>query len=178
MPRGGYRKPNDPASVSGPGKFSKRTDGQPKKVESLDSPDMQYGDRQMIESAQSAAPLRGAAGAPAPGGGRRLQGEAMGGGGLPSFLFDMESARPGEPVTTGLGMGAGAGPEALDAAQAPDDIREVVLDYLATEFQNPTAMKHLSALREEKAGGAAPMSPPTLPMAPPSLEEEESAPLA
>jgi hypothetical protein len=175
MPRGGYRKPNDPAPVSGPGKFSKRTDGQPKKVESLDSPDMQYGDRQMIEAAQSAAPLRGAAGG---GTGRRLQGEAMGGGGLPSFMFDMESANPGEPVTTGLDRGAGAGPEVLDAAQAPDDIREVVLDFLATEFQNPTAMKHLSALREEKAGSAAPMAPPTLPMGTPPLDEGLQEPTA
>jgi len=29
MPRGGYRKPGNPAPVSGPGKLSRRTDGGP-----------------------------------------------------------------------------------------------------------------------------------------------------
>lgn len=170
MPRGGDRKPEKPASVSGPGKFSKRTDGQVKRAPDLDTPGQQYGDRQIIEAAQAAAPLRGAAGAP--GGGRRLQGEAMSGGAIPSFIFEGESANPGEPVTTGLDRGAGPGSEVLDAQQAPDDIREVVLDYLATEFQNPTAMKHLSALRAEKAGSGPSIAPPILPMGTSPVEEE------
>lgn len=167
MARGGYRKPNKPASVSGPGRFSKRTDGQPRKVEGLDSPDMQYGDRQMLEAAQQAAPLRGAAGAPQ----RRMQGEAMTGGRLPSFIFDGESANPGEPATVGLGMGPGPGPEALEAAAPPDDIREVVLEYLATEFQNPTAQKHLADLRAESAAPAPIAQQLPQPMAP-ELDEE------
>lgn len=172
MPRGGYRKPEKPAAVSGPGKFSKRTDGQPKRAPDLDTPGQQYGDRQMIEAAQQAAPARGAAGAPM----RRMQGEAMTGGRLPSYLFDMESANPGEPVTTGLSMGPGAGPEALEASQAPDDIREVVLEYLATEFQNPTAQKHLADLRAEGAAPApiAQQMPQPMPAGPELNEEAES----
>lgn len=170
MPRGGYQKPESPSGVSGPGKFSKRTDGQAKRVEGLDNPDMQYGDRQMLEAGQSVAPVRGAAGAPV----RRMQGEALSGGRLPSFLLEGESANPLEAVTAGLPLGPGPGPEALDASTPPDDIREVVLQYLATEFQNPTAAKHLADLREEKAAPAPIQA--QMPIAPmPSEPELEQA---
>ena len=172
MARGGYRKPDRPAGVSGPGKFSKRTDGQAKRVEGLDSPEMNYGDRQMLEAGQGVAPVRGAAGAPI----RRMQGEAASGGRLPSFLFNMDSANPLEPATAGLDMGAGPGSDVLAASEPPDDIREVVLDYLANTFQNATAQQHLAALREERAATTGPATMAQVPMmAPPELDEEAVA---
>lgn len=171
MARGGYQKPDRPAGVSGPGKFSKRTDGQAKRVEGLDSPDMQYGDRQMLEAGQSVAPVRGAAGATV----RRMQGEALSGGRLPSYVLEGDSANPLEPVTSGLDIGMGPGSEVLEAGEPPEDIREVVLEYLATEFQNPQAAQHLARLREERAP-APPLAqqlPVGRPMPAPDLEAEE-----
>jgi len=100
MPSGGYRKPNNPAPVSGPGRLSRRTDGGPmdkQPVRAMPS-DGQYGARKASVDAQSAAPM--AAAQPA------AQGPALAG------IFD-PTARPNEPITAGNVLGAGPGPEAL-----------------------------------------------------------------
>jgi hypothetical protein len=49
MLRGGYRKPDKPAAVSGPGKFSKRTDGQPTAAPVIDTPGQRFGAPQMLD---------------------------------------------------------------------------------------------------------------------------------
>lgn len=177
MPRGGYQKPSKPAAVSGPGKFSKRTDGQPSRAPDLDTPGQQFGDRERLEAAQRAVPAAGAQGATVQ---RNLRGSVPTRGKLPGFLFG-ESAIPDEPGTTGLPMGPGAGPEALAAAEPPDDIREVVLDYLANTFQNATAVRHLADIRAERSAP----TPPSAMQVPlgPSLEstptpEEPTEPTA
>lgn len=102
---GGYRRPSDPAPVSGPGRLSRRTDGQP----IMDAPGGEYGDRQALHELQQAAPL---ASAPAPAGstgpGIDLSGVVP---------LSAPSAQPDVPVTSGANAGAGPG---MDALGLPD----------------------------------------------------------
>ncbi len=145
MARGGYQPPSSPAGASGPGRFSKRTDGQAVRVDSLDNPDVQYGQRSMLEGAQKIAPLRGAEGA-----GRRPTGEQAVSRQLPPWLFEQDSARPLEPPTAGLSIGAGPGPEALSASEPSPDVREQVLEGLWLNYGNEQARQMLVELRDER----------------------------
>lgn len=99
MARGGYRKPEHPAPVSGPGAMSRRTDGGPTQPV-RDLPNPQYGEQQAFHDIQASAPMEGAS-TPAP-----------------SVPFDASSTRPNEPVTAGAAAGPGPGPEA--AGLTPD----------------------------------------------------------
>lgn len=94
--QGGYRKPENPAPVSGPGALSQRTDGGPTQGAKY-MPGMPYGENTM--SQQTAAPMAGKA-EPAP-----ME--------MPTPLM-APSSRPNEPVTNGIDMGPGAGSEALN----------------------------------------------------------------
>lgn len=93
---GGYRKPSNPAPVSGPGSLSRRTDGgagQPVRV----APGGEYGSRQEMEQLQSGAEMQGGGGAaPLP---------------QPTPLT-APTERPDEPITAGAALGPGVGPEA------------------------------------------------------------------
>lgn len=162
MPRGGYQSPANPAPVSGPGKFSKRTDGgaQPIKEPSIDDPTLEYGDRGRLTDAQRIA--HAAAGQGASVTGRRPTGSVGSGTKLPPWLFQGDSERPGEPGSAGLGMGPGPGPEALQAAQPADDVREQVLEYLAQNFGSPGAVKMLTEIRNEKAAATGPGAAPAV----------------
>lgn len=98
-PRGGYQAPANPAPVSGPGRLSQRTDGQP--VQQL--PDADYGEQATFRSDQQGAPM-----AATPDGG------AVAPADLSAVVpFGAPSQRPTEPVTAGAPAGAGPGPEAL-----------------------------------------------------------------
>ena len=110
---GGYRKPSQPAPVSGPGAGSKRTDGGPAQ-KLRDLPDAQYGEAATFRSLQEKAPLAQTPSAKAPSGVAR-------GGGAGSGLvpFGAPTARPDEPVDTGLGLGA-AGVSAAEQMEAGD----------------------------------------------------------
>lgn len=151
MPRGGYQKPSNPAAVSGPGKFSRRTDGGQKVVEpDIDNPDLQYGDRSMLEDAQRRTPLKGSQGARvASGAERRPQGSALDGK-LPPWLTTTPDPHPDEPTTAGLASGPGPGPEVLDAATPPEDIREVVLQWMVQQYGNPDVARMLNDMRNER----------------------------
>lgn len=85
---GGYRKPGNPAPVSGPGALSARTDGGATSQPAMVASGGAYGDRQEMESIQGGAPM--AARPPLPG------------------LGD-PSARPDEAITAGADAGAGVG---------------------------------------------------------------------
>lgn len=77
-----------------------------------------YGQAGQQLAAQRAVPLAPAGAAQQPGGGAPAQ-AAPGSAGP----FDRPSDRPGEPITSGLPVGPGAGPEALgNLGQAPDDM--------------------------------------------------------
>ena len=114
---GGYRRPGNPAPVSGPGKYSKRTDGrQPQRIASGGD----YGERQEMESLQAGAPMRetgSAAQAAAP----------MAAPIDPSSLtpLDAPTARPDEPVVAGMEQFTATPPSQLD-----DQTRERLRTYL------------------------------------------------
>lgn len=97
MARGGYRKPNNPAPVSGPGALSQRTDGGATEGFTQGQATytgLPYGQNKEINQQQSQAPMAAAA--------------------MPPILSLSEpSMRPDEPMTTGINMGAGAGREAM-----------------------------------------------------------------
>ena len=96
--RGGYRKPSQPAAVSGPGALSQRTDGKQPEVR---IPDMPYGQQQALQDQQSQAPLGDSGGANAP---FPMQGQAAG----PDLFTPTEF--PNEPITEGVPVGPGVGP--------------------------------------------------------------------
>lgn len=124
MASGGYRQPNNPAPVSGPGALSRRTDGpqgggQPVRAPSGGA----YGSRQELEQLQQAAPLSaspgGDVGAPAP----VDVTEGLVGFGEPTQM-------PDEPVTAGAALGDGPGLEALGLPNQPDDDMRALVKYL------------------------------------------------
>lgn len=110
---GGYRKPNNPATTSGPGRLSRRTDGGPgQPIRELGDP--AYGEQQTFREAQQSAPM-----ASTPGG---APGQLV----MPANLANVTplsapTARPGEPVTSGAPLGAGPGPAAAGIGQQRPD---------------------------------------------------------
>jgi len=163
MPSGGYRKPKGAQPASGPGKFSKRTDAQAVQTPKLSGSDLQSGDVGMLQNAQKIAPLPQGVNRPALGQQRQLQGSPLQGGKLPPYLFDTPTALPGTPDTSGLSSGAGPGPESLDSAIPPDDVREKVMDYIFRTFDNKDAEQWLIDYRNERAAASQPPMgvPPT-----------------
>lgn len=178
MGRGGNRVPRDRTpQVSGPGRFSRRSDNQPVDVPRVgDSEDLQHGDRQRLEAAQRQVGIPRAP-APSPQGLPPVPGAGPTGGAgeLPPHLFSRDSARPDEPITAGLPFGPGAGPEAL--TQEPADDQEVVLQFLIDEFADEAAY---NMLQEKRGQQVAP--PPMMDDLPPDdsdldLEFTEEVPI-
>jgi len=105
---------NPRAGVSGPGRFSKRTDTPPSAY---------YG-----EGVETAAISSGAEKA-------KTRGIADNVGGRPAqapVSLGAPTERPQEPITTGVDVGPGAGSEALMMSQPPDDtnFRASIKEYL------------------------------------------------
>lgn len=99
---GGYRRPGNPASVSGPGALAKRTDGTPA-IGSAGGED--YGEAQALKDLQRDTPTQSVSAGGNPG--------RSGGMAMPTPTpFDAPSSNP-LPVTDGAALGPGAGPEAL-----------------------------------------------------------------
>lgn len=107
---GGYRRPSNPAPVSGPGALSKRTDGrQPVR----DLPNAKYGENAAFRDHQAAAPMNGDLGGSIPSGG------AAPGPDLSQIVpMGAESQFPDMPIEAGLSGGPGGGPMAPNA-QSP-----------------------------------------------------------
>jgi hypothetical protein len=109
--QGGYRKPATPAMVSGPGAFSQRTDGQPGTTEKQAARYIGGGEwgtnKAFNEDVVGAVPMAAAAGVPTAGS------PAM--PAMPPMPMDLlaGSEFPDEPLTTGVSIGDGAGPEVL-----------------------------------------------------------------
>jgi hypothetical protein len=59
MAKGGYRKPANPAAVSGPGSLSRRTDGGPIQGAKEIPGGGKYGERKALADMQSGAPMQG-----------------------------------------------------------------------------------------------------------------------
>jgi hypothetical protein len=100
MAQGGYRKPENPAPVSGPGALSQRTDGGPTQPAKYIS-GLPYGEGQATYDQQTAAPMA-SNNSPQP----TLQMPA------PTPLM-APTERPDEPVTAGIDIGPGPGSEVM-----------------------------------------------------------------
>lgn len=107
--RGGYRKPTNPAPVSGPGALSRRTDG---KQPVMPMTGGAYGDAQDMQQLQSGAPMAQTPSLAAP--------TAPTLADATSHLTPLgaPSAQPSTPVTDGAAMGPGQG---MGALQLPTD---------------------------------------------------------
>lgn len=95
MAQGGYRKPENPAPISGPGALSQRTDGSPTQSATY-MPGMPYGQNTMDQ--QTAAPMAGKPEIP------KME--------MPTPLM-APTTRPNEPITSGIDRGDGPGSSAL-----------------------------------------------------------------
>lgn len=91
MASGGPRVPSKPAAVSGPGRFSARTDTGPADVV---APGGSYGSRQQLEAQQAAAPVPTGGNTPAD-----VGPPGTVGGDVDVFG---PTQRPGEPATAGM----------------------------------------------------------------------------
>jgi hypothetical protein len=100
MAQGGYRKPENPAPISGPGALSQRTDGGPTQPAKYIS-GLPYGEGQATYDQQTAAPMA-SNNSPQP----TLQMPA------PTPLM-APTERPDEPVTAGIDIGPGPGSEVM-----------------------------------------------------------------
>lgn len=99
MARGGYRKPSNPAPVSGPGKLSRRTDGGAGSKQAMQEIRTgKYGESKALMEQQQGAPL---AGNPAP------NPQVKGSSRPPVTPLFAETSRPAEPITAGLPFGPG-----------------------------------------------------------------------
>ena len=123
MASGGYRQPNNPAPVSGPGAMSKRTDGGPGKQPVRAPSGGAYGERQNLEQLQQGAPLSASPGGDAASGPPVDQTAGLIGLGEPS-------QQPDVPVTAGAATGDGPGMEALGLPNQPDEDMRKLVQYL------------------------------------------------
>ena len=124
--QGGYRRPSNPAPVSGPGRMSRRTDGQGAMYISGG----EYGEGQEMMDLQTSAPMsredrqpqtpRPRRGNPAMGMDSRAQ---------VTPLFAPSEA-PDEPITAGAPFGPGPGPASALQMSRPVNNLEVVAKYL------------------------------------------------
>lgn len=116
--KGGYERPRNPAAVSGPGKFSRRTDGAPSEDSMKQAARYvsggEYGDGQEMMAIQQGAPMAAAPETP-----RRSV-----------TPLSAPTERPDEPVTAGAPVGPGPGPEVWEsqfpAPQEPDAVAAAV----------------------------------------------------
>jgi hypothetical protein len=101
-----------------PGKsYSNRTDLNSNKQAVTVAPNQTYGEGAAQARAQQAVPLPKAGGLPSLGSGSGSPPAPVPPGPVPGALgpLNRPTERPGEPITAGLPMGPGAGPEALSA---------------------------------------------------------------
>jgi hypothetical protein len=112
MARGGYRKPANPAPVSGPGALSRRTDGaQPV----MDMRGGKYGEGKELRELQGSAAMKQSADSARP--------PAAGANKVTPLFSPTE--RPEEPVTAGLPFGEG--PNIVQGAGRKPTLKETLL---------------------------------------------------
>ena len=130
--QGGYRKPNNPAPVSGPGSLSQRTDGGPTQPATY-IPGLPYGQGQETYNNQVAAPM---AGNPIP----QME--------MPTPLM-APTARPSEPITAGVDIGAGPGSEAKPKLPNPSyTIQDVIRNLIPYDPSGDAELIYRSLIDE------------------------------
>jgi hypothetical protein len=123
------------AGVSGPGKFSKRTDG-------LSFQPQEYGEGVQQAAIKSGAPLastpdvRGATNT------EIRQAVAQ----EPVTPLFAPSQRPDEPITAGIAMGAGPGPEVLGMTRTAEKLSDTLAKLLPFDDTGDIAILYQEAL--------------------------------
>lgn len=118
MASGGYRKPGKPAAVSGPGKYSRRTDGGPGETLVQAARYIQgdeYGESKELNELATSAPLSAGAGAP----------DVQTPEAAPPRNPQLTDAtgRPDEPVITGMSDPSLVTPPAMDGDELGAAVR-------------------------------------------------------
>ena len=132
--KGGYQKPNNPATFSGPGKFSQRTDGGPGDMRQpqRDIPSAGYGEGVETAAIQAGAPLSATGGA----GGMQPQ----------AIPFSAPTQRPDEPVTTGIDIGPGPGSNALMMQGSTTKTSDILAKMLPYDTDGTIAILYQQAI--------------------------------
>jgi len=134
--KGGYQKPNNPATFSGPGKFSQRTDGGPGDMRQpqRDIPSAGYGEGVETAAIQAGAPLSATGGA----GGMQPQ----------PIPFSAPTQRPDEPITSGIDMGPGPGSNILGMQRSPVKLSDTLASMLPYDTTGEVAVLYQAALSQ------------------------------
>ena len=110
-----------PAKVSGPGKFSQRTD-----QGKVDIPNADYGEQQAYQQLESGAPMAASSGQPSMASTPQLNlGQLFGGAGANVVPLSAPTQRPNEPVTT---------PAIPGIPQSQQDMSELASQLPVLEF--------------------------------------------
>ena len=113
--RGGYRRPSNPAPVSGPGALSKRTDG---KQGAQYVSGLPYGEGQDFYDLQTSAPMAASSTTAQP----NMTPSGATAAASPVVPFDHPTMFPNEPVTAGADVGAGPGMSSLPTPASADNM--------------------------------------------------------
>ena len=131
---GGYQKPENPATFSGPGKFSQRTDGGPGDMRQpqRDIPSAGYGEGVETAAIQAGAPLSATGGA----GGMQPQ----------PIPFSAPTQRPDEPITSGIDMGPGPGSNILGMQASTVKLSDTLAKMIPFDPTGETAVLYQQML--------------------------------
>ena len=114
--------------VSGPGKFSQRTDKQP--IRQVDNAD--YGEQTAYKQLQQDAPMAAAPEVPPA---QSMDFSSLFGNPAGRVIpIGADSTQPNIPVTNGASMGAGVGPEALGLQSSQTDVQGMAASLPVLEF--------------------------------------------
>ena len=127
------------AGASGPGKFSARTDS------GVGTPEMKlgsiaYGEGQETQAIKSGAPLATTPDV------RASQAPTVPAQQTPVTGLFAPTSRPQEPITAGIAMGAGAGPEALAMRTSSERLSDVLVKMLPYDTDGTIAVLYQDAL--------------------------------
>lgn len=160
-PAGGYQAPNNPATFSGPGKYSQRTDGGVMDSKTQGAPRITgqpYGENKDLNALQSSAPLASSnlsqPIAPAPIDVNAIKGIINQSGITP---ITAPTERPNEPITAGSPFGEGPGPEVLhniipvidnSPVQSQDAVAQQIREAYAA-YPSPVLLDLVRKLEQE-----------------------------
>jgi hypothetical protein len=140
--KGGYQKPNNPATFSGPGKFSQRTDGGPGDMRQpqRDIPSAGYGEGVETAAIQAGAPLNQTSDAVA--GPQETVRPML----TPLTGLFAETERPDEPITAGIDRGEGPGSSALRMNKVTVKLSDTLAQMLPFDTTGEIAVLYQEAL--------------------------------
>lgn len=141
MAHGGYRKPANPAPVSGIGKHSRRTDGGPGTTPKQAMRYIQgneYGESKELNDLQRSAPLAAAPQPPTP-------------SAVDVVELGAPTQRPNEPITYGAPFGDGPGPNPAWATPADNgpDVAAYAIRQAYAAYPSPVLQRLVQQLEDE-----------------------------